>query len=143
MAKVSVVYWSQTGNTEAMAEAIAEGARTAGAEVVLTPVSKVNKTDVLSSDVIALGCPSMGVETLEEMEFDPFFADIESSLSGRKVALFGSYGWGDGQWMRDWESRTTAAGAIIYQGEGFIVNETPGNAELAKAKEIGAGLASF
>lgn len=143
MAKISIVYWSQTGNTEAMAEAIAEGARNAGAEVDVKTVDDADKAEVLTSDVIAFGCPAMGAEVLEEMDFDPFFTDMESSLSGKKVALFGSYGWGDGEWMRNWEERTTAAGATLYDGQGFIVNETPGAEELEKAKAIGAGLASF
>lgn len=102
MSKMSVIYWSQTGNTEAMARAVAEGAQAAGAEVKVLEVSQASGSDVQDCDLLALGCPAMGAEVLEESEFEPFFESIEGSLSGKKVALFGSYGWGDGQWMRDW-----------------------------------------
>lgn len=134
--KVSIVFWSGTGNTEAMANAIKEGAEAVGAEVSIKTVDKATEADVLDADVALLGCPSMGDEVLEEAEFEPFIEKIEGKLSGKKVGLFGSYGWGDGQWMRDWDERTKKAGAVLVS-ESLIVNETPGNDDLVKCKEFG------
>ena len=142
MSKMAVIYWSMSGNTEAMASAIAEGARGAGAEVDLMQVSEVSVDQALSYPLLALGCPAMGAEVLEESEFEPFFAQLEGRLSGRKVALFGSYGWGDGQWMRDWQARTEGANANLYQ-EGLMVNETPDDAALEQCRAFGAGFAAF
>ena len=113
MSKVAVVFWSGTGNTEAMANAVAEGAKEAGAEAEVIPCASFSAADVSNYDAIAFGCPSMGAEQLEESEFEPMFASVEGSLSGKKIALFGSYGWGDGEWMRNWEDRCKAAGAIL------------------------------
>ncbi|MEM1484160.1 flavodoxin [Oscillospiraceae bacterium PP1C4] len=143
MSKMAVIYWSQTGNTEAMANAIAEGAKEAGAEVSLLTVSETDCAAASGFDLLALGCPSMGSEVLEEGEFEPFFTELEGKLSGKKVALFGSYGWGDGEWMRDWQDRTTTAGAQLYNGEGLIVNETPDDSALASCKQLGKGFAAF
>lgn len=124
MDKVAVVYWSGTGNTEAMANAIAKGLEEAGAAADVMEVASAKAADVAAYDKMALGCPSMGDEVLEESEFEPFFTDLEKLLAGKKVALFGSYGWGDGQWMRDWVERTQAASANVF-GDGFIQNEAP------------------
>ena len=132
MSKMSILYWSQTGNTEAMARAIAEGAKSAGAEVSLKMVSEAGEADVKDCDLLALGCPAMGAEVLEE-----------GSLSGKKVALFGSYGWGDGQWMRDWWDRAERDGAKLYGGEGLIINETPDDAGLEQCRAFGSGFAAF
>lgn len=115
--KTAVIYWSGTGNTEQMASAIAEGA---GAE--LFTISEFSG-DIAAYDRIAFGCPAMGDEVLEESDFEPFFSNVEGTLNGKTIALFGSYGWGDGQWMRDWEERVKADGAVIVNGEGLIVNE--------------------
>ena len=142
MSKMAVIYWSMSGNTEAMASAIAEGARGAGAEVDLMQVSEVSVDQALSYPLLALGCPAMGAEVLEEAEFEPFFAQLEGRLSGKKVALFGSYGWGDGQWMRDWQARTEGANANLYQ-EGLMVNEAPDDAALEQCRAFGAGFAAF
>ena len=141
MSKVAVIYWSGTGNTKMMAEAVSEGAKNAGAEVSLLNVSETNAAEAASFDVLALGCPAMGGEVLEEMEFEPFFTELESKLSGKKVALFGSYGWGDGQWMRDWQERTSLAGAEIISGEGLILIETPDESGLEQCRELGKQLA--
>jgi len=138
--KVSVIYWSQTGNTEAMAGAIAEGACSAGAEVSLLEVSKAGPADAANCDVLALGCPSMGAETLEECEFEPYYRSVEGALGGRKLGLFGSYGWGDGQWMRDWCDQAKASGADVLGGEGLIVNETPDDAGLEACRAFGKQL---
>lgn len=141
MSKMSIIYWSQTGNTEAMAKAIAQGAEAAGAEVKLMTVSEASEADVTGCDLLALGCPAMGAEVLEEDEFEPFFTSIEGKLSGKKVALFGSYGWGDGQWMRDWKARADGANAVVYQDEGLILNEAPDEEGLAQCRAFGAGFA--
>lgn len=133
--KTAVIYWSGTGNTEQMATAIAEGA---GAE--LFAVSDFN-SDIAEYDRIAFGCSAMGDEVLEESEFEPFFTSIESSLNGKTIALFGSYGWGDGQWMRSWEERVKADGAILINGEGLIVNDAPSDEDIEACRKLGAKLA--
>ena len=143
MSKIAVIYWSMSGNTEAMANAIAEGAQGAGAEVDVKQVSDITVDQALEYDKLALGCPAMGAEVLEESEFEPFFTQLEGRLGGKKVALFGSYGWGDGQWMRDWQQRVDDANASLYNGEGLIINETPDADGLAKCKEFGKGFAAY
>ncbi len=132
--KTAVIYWSGTGNTEAMAKAVAEGA---GAELFAVSEFSGNVADY---DAIAFGCPSMGAEVLEEDEFEPFFTRIESGLSGKKVVLFGSYGWGDGEWMRNWQDRVIADGAELVGGEGLIVNEAPSEDDLENCKALGQKL---
>ena len=129
--KTAVIFWSGTGNTEAMAQAVAESA---GAELFSVSDFLGNIEDY---DAIAFGCPAMGAEVLEENEFEPFFTGIEDKLNGKKIALFGSYGWGDGEWMRSWEDRVKADGAVLIGGEGVMANETPSDEELAKCAELG------
>lgn len=143
MSKAAVIYWSQTGNTEQMANAIGDGIRAGGMECDVLHVAETNVDAALGYDKIALGCPAMGAEVLEEMEFEPFFTEMEGKLADCKVALFGSYGWGDGQWMRDWVQRTNDAKASVYTGDGLMVNETPDEDALAKCKEFGSGFAAF
>ena len=125
--KINLIYWSGTGNTEAMANYIKEGAEGAGADVMMKNVADATAVDV-ECDVLCLGCPSMGAEVLEEGEFEPFIVSMEGKVSGRKLALFGSYGWGDGEWMRDWSKRMKKAGAVLVQ-ESLIVNEAPEGSE--------------
>lgn len=137
MKKIAVVYWSGTGNTEAMAKTIADGA---GAD--LFSVSDIDVEKVLSYDGIAFGCPSMGAEVLEENEFNPFFTLIESKLGSKKVALFGSYGWGSGEWMRDWEVRTRETGAELFE-DGLIINETPDAAGIEECVSFGKRFSSI
>ncbi len=141
MSKVAIIFWSGTGNTEMMANAIADGAKEAGAEVSLLPVSATGADQAAGFDRLALGCPAMGAEVLEEMEFEPFFAELESKLSGKRVALFGSFGWGDGQWMRDWYSRTDEAGAVMVGEEGLMAHELPTSEVLDRCKALGKELA--
>ena len=141
MSKLAVIYWTGTGNTGAMAQAVADGAQGAGAEAELLTVSEISADAAAAYDKLALGCPAMGAEVLEEGEFEPFFTALEGKLSGKKVALFGSYGWGDGQWMREWQERTEKAGAVLC-GEGLIVNEAPDEAGLESCRALGARLAS-
>ncbi len=142
MDKIAVIYWSQTGNTEAMAKAIADGARAAGAAVYLMTVDQISVADAAGYHKLLLGCPAMGDEVLEEEEFEPFFTDLETRLQGKKVALFGSYDWGDGQWMRDWQERTTQAGATLFQDEGLILHELPDADELERCQAFGRGFAA-
>lgn len=143
MSKAAVIYWSQTGNTEQMATAIAEGIREGGMECDLLNVADTNAGAAAGYDKIALGCPAMGAEVLEEAEFDPFFTELENRLAGRKVALFGSYGWGDGQWMRDWTERMKNAGATVIGDEGVICcGEPDGDAEVT-LDELGKALAAL
>ena len=137
MNKLAIIYWSGTGNTQAMAEAVAEGARKAGADVSLLTCAEVN--DISAYDAVALGCPAMGAEELEDGEFLPMLEGIEPALPGKKVALFGSYGWGDGEWMRTWEEQVKGDGAVLA-AECLIVNEAPDDDGLAKCKALGAAL---
>ena len=138
MSRMAVIYWSGTGNTQAMAEAVAEGARAAGAEAELLTCAQVS--DIGGYDAVALGCPAMGAEELEDGEFLPMLEGIEASLSGKRVALFGSYGWGDGEWMRSWEARCAEKG-IALAADSLIVNEAPDAEGKAKCEALGAVLA--
>lgn len=143
MSKIAVIYWSQTGNTEMMANAIAEGIREVGAECDVLTVPAVSADQAAEYEKLALGCPAMGAEVLEEMDFEPFFTELERRLSGRPVALFGSYGWGDGQWMRDWVQRTQDANANLYRDEGLMIHETPDEDGLEQCREFGRGFAQY
>ena len=137
MSKVAVIYWSGTGNTEAMAGAVAEGAKAAGAEAALLTCADV--TGVSDYDAVALGCPAMGAEELEDSEFLPMLEGIEPALPGKKVALFGSYGWGDGEWMRTWEARCAEKG-ITLAAASVLANEAPDDDALAACKALGVEL---
>ena len=140
MSKTAVVYWTGTGNTGMMADAVAEGMKAKGAEVDILGPSQFTAADVAKYDAIAFGCPAMGAEVLEESEFDPMFTDIEGSLSGKKIALFGSWGWGDGAWMVDWESRCTSDGAILAC-DSVMCQNTPDDDALAACRALGEALA--
>ena len=141
MSKTAIIYWSGTGNTEAMANAILEGAKEVNPDTALFTVSEISADETDGFDTLILGCPAMGSEVLEESEFEPFFSELEPKLSGRNVALFGSYGWGDGEWMRDWENRVVSAGATLVGAEGLIINETPDDDGLAQCREFGKNAA--
>ena len=140
MSKMTVIYWSQTGNTEAMAKAIAQGAEAAGAEVKLLTVSEASEADVTGSDLVAFGCPAMGAEQLEEDEFEPMFSACKAALKGKKTALFGSYGWGDGEWMRSWEATAKGCGAALAC-ESVICADAPDAAARAACEALGKALA--
>jgi flavodoxin I len=142
MKKISVIYWSGTGNTEQMAKAIAAGAALEGISVNLISVDKASKEDVLSSDAVALGCPAMGNEVLEETEMESFITSLEGEpLAAIPLVLFGSYDWGDGQWMRDWVERMEEQGAKIL-GEALTIQNAPDQNGLSVCKELGEKLAS-
>ncbi len=140
MKKIAIVYWSGTGNTEAMANEVATGAKEAGAEVSLFAPADFAPDMVSGFDALAFGCPSMGAEQLEETEFEPMFDAVERRLSGKAVALFGSYGWGDGQWMRDWQSRCSDAGVNVVS-DGLIINDAPDDDGIAQCRALGKSLA--
>ena len=139
MSKIAVVYWSGTGNTEAMANAIADGARNAGATVEMFTADGFSASMMDNFGAIAFGCPSMGAEQLEESEFEPMFTDCESKLSGKKIALFGSYGWGDGEWMRNWEDSCRDAGAELAC-DSVICQDAPDDEAEANCRSLGAAL---
>ena len=124
-----IIYWSGTGNTERMAELIKDGIVQAGKNVELINVSDINVYELLKDQILILGCPAMGDEVLEESEFEPFIEEISSKISGKKVALFGSYGWGDGQWMRDFEERMINYGCTIIDSPLIIQNDPDGSEE--------------
>ena len=141
MSKIAVVYWSGTGNTEAMANEVAEGAKAAGAEVDVLTASEFGADKMDAYDAVAFGCPAMGAEELEDSEFEPMFSDCEGKFGGKKIALFGSYGWGDGEWMRNWESVCHEAGANLIC-DFVIANEAPDDEAVEACKAMGAALAN-
>lgn len=143
MSKVNIVYWSGTGNTEIMANYIAQGVGEAGGEAVLLPVGAANVEDLKNEKAFALGCPSMGAEQLEEVEMEPFMSALENGIAGKQIVLFGSYGWGNQEWMRDWEARVVAAGATVVDGEGIAVNYAPDEDAVETCKDAGRTLAGL
>ncbi|MCM1160438.1 MAG: flavodoxin [Roseburia sp.] len=142
MSKIQVVYWTQGGNTQAMAEAVGKGIQEAGKEAEVVFVSEASLDELKNANAFALGCPAMGAEVLEENEMEPFVCDVEAFAAGKTIALFGAYGWGDGQWMRDWVERMNAAGAKVLNGEGVMSHETPDEDVLAECVAIGKQLAA-
>jgi len=142
MSEISVVYWSQTGNTEQMASAIVAGVEEAGKAAKQIEVSNASVEELKKESIFALGCPAMGAEVLEEAEMEPFIEELEKYVAGKKIALFGSYGWGDGQWMRDWVERMEGAGADVINGEGLICQEAPDDSAINECKALGKQLAS-
>ena len=140
MSKIAVVYWSGTGNTEQMASLVAEGAAGAGCEAEVIECGKFDAGMMDSYDAVAFGCPAMGAEELEDGEFEPVFSSCRGKLGGKKIALFGSYGWGDGEWMRNWEDTCKADGAVLAC-DSVICTDSPDDAASAACKALGAALA--
>ena len=140
MKKTAIVYWSGTGNTEAMASAVAEGAKAGGAEVAMFTPDDFSAEMMDDFGAVAFGCPSMGDEQLEETGFEPMFSACEAKLRDKSIALFGSYGWGDGEWMRNWEDSCRKNGAILVH-ESVICCEAPDEEATAACKSLGAALA--
>lgn len=140
MSKVAVLYWSGTGNTESMANFVVEGAKAAGADTYIFTPNNFRAEMMADYDAIAFGCSSMGDEVLEEAEFEPLFTDCESELKDKKIALFGSYGWGDGEWMRNWDERCKEAGALQVC-DYVICQESPDEEAQANCKALGKALA--
>ncbi|MFV0636534.1 flavodoxin [Mitsuokella sp.] len=142
MSKIAIIYWTGTGNTQEMAQAIEKGAKGAGADVEVFEVESFGGVDKLKDyDGVAFGCPAMGDEVLEESSFEPFFAEAESHLAGVPVALFGSYGWGGGAWMEEWAERTRNDGAKLF-GDGLAVENAPDDDALAACEKLGADFAA-
>lgn len=140
MESIAVIFWSGTGNTATMAQEVVAGT---GGQAKLINVTNTNADEAAAYDKLALGCPSMGDEVLEEDEMEPFFTALEGKISGKKVVLFGSYDWGDGQWMRDWVERAQGDGAQVFGGEGLICNEAPDDDVQAACRKLGADLAAW
>lgn len=140
MSKVAVIYWSGTGNTEMMANKVGEGAKTAGAETEVFSCDQFSADKLDDYDAVAFGCPAMGDEVLEETEFEPFFEECKPKLSGKKIALFGSYGWGDGEWMRNWEETCKEVGAVLAC-ESVICADAPDDDAQAACEALGKALA--
>lgn len=140
---VKIVFWSGTGNTAAMADMIARGVSAAGGEAELISVATANALELKQEKAFALGCPSMGAEQLEETEMEPFMCTLEDCIAGKQVVLFGSYEWGNQEWMRDWEDRIKAAGATVVNGEGITVNWAPGEDTQAQCEDAGRVLAAL
>ena len=143
MSKIQVVYWTQSGNTQAMAEAVGRGIEAAGKEAEVVDVSTADMDALKASSVFAMGCPAMGAEVLEEGEMEPFVEEVEGFAAGKKIALFGSYGWGDGEWMRNWVARMEEAGAQVYGGEDAICMNEPDSEAEAKLEALGKELAAL
>lgn len=136
MSKTAIIFWSGTGNTEAMANAVLDGAKTVNEDVKLFNVSEITANEAAEYDTLILGCPAMGAEVLEEDEFEPFFTELEGKIAGKNIALFGSYGWGDGEWMRSWEERVNAAGAKLVC-DSVIANDAPDDEAIVNCNELG------
>lgn len=140
MSKIAVVYWSGTGNTEAMAASVAGGAQAAGAEAEVLTAAEFGKDKLALYDAVAFGCPAMGSEQLEEDEFEPMFSECKAGLKGKKIALFGSYGWGDGEWMRSWEAAAKACGAVLVC-DSVICADAPDESARSACESLGMALA--
>ncbi|HHU53742.1 MAG TPA: flavodoxin [Clostridiaceae bacterium] len=139
MSKIAVIYWSGTGNTAMMADAVVKGAKDKGGDVDLFDASDFNNSMLDTYDALALGCPSMGAEVLEEDEFQPMYDSIKNNLGNKKIVLFGSYGWGDGEWMRNWEEELRALGANLLK-DGLIIVDQPDADGLLECEALGAAL---
>ncbi|MGB4610026.1 MAG: flavodoxin [Saccharofermentanales bacterium] len=139
MSKIAVIYWSGTGNTAMMADAVVKGAKDKGGDVDLFDASDFNNSMLDTYDALALGCPSMGAEVLEEDEFQPMYDSIKNNLGNKKIVLFGSYGWGDGEWMRNWEEELRALGANLLK-DGLIIVDQPDADGLVECEALGAAL---
>ena len=143
MDMIIIAYWTQTGNTKAMAEAVGEGVEISGKKADVRHISEVSMDSLREAQVFAMGCPAMGAEVLEEGEMEPFVMEVEGFAQGKRIGLFGSYGWGDGQWMREWCSRCEAAGANLYDEAGLIANDSPNEEAREACRELGRKLAAW
>lgn len=143
MDQVVIAYWSGSGNTQEMAEIIGQGVKESGMSASVIPVEEMKASDLKEHQVFALGCPSMGDEVLEETIMEPFVSEVEAFAGGKKIGLFGSYGWGDGQWMREWVERMEGAGATVIGGEEAICVEVPDEEAKEKCLSLGRQLASL
>ena len=143
MKRLAVIYMTSTGNTEMMADALIDGSKLGGGEGVKINASQFDVNTVNEYDALAFGCPAMGDEQLDEYEFEPMFMGLLPNLVGKSIVLFGSYGWGDGEWMRDWVDRMNGAGATVVGGEGVICQEAPDDEAISNCKALGKQLAAL
>lgn len=141
MSEIIVAYWSGTGNTAAMADYIGQGIKESGKNARVVSISDITPDSLRNESVFALGCPSMGAEQLEEGEMEPFVEAVKAFAAGKTIGLFGSYGWGDGEWMRTWVDDMKAVGARVVRGEDAICNEAPDEEAIEACKELGRDLA--
>lgn len=141
MNKIAIIYWSGTGNTEAMAKLVFDGAKSVGADATIFTATEFSGEKTTEFDALAFGCPSMGSEQLEDSEFEPMFEQCKPNLSGKKIALFGSYGWGDGEWMRNWEDDCKNCGATLVC-DSVICNDAPDDDAENSCKLLGTALAN-
>lgn len=139
--KVNVIYWTGTGNTEAMAEFVVEGAKEAGAEVELFFVGDASVEDFQNADAVALGCPACGDEELDDTEFGPYIDSIEEFAKGKKMLLFGSYSWHEGGYMDDWADRMKGLGADLINS-GIVSRDEPDDEVAQALREAGKQLAT-
>ena len=139
MNKVAIVYWSGTGNTEQMAQAVAEGVKNAGGEADVLTCAEFDSAKLADYGAVAFGCPAMGAEELEDSEFQPMWDEVKGSLGDKKVVLFGSYGWGSGEWMDAWKEDAEEAGVNVI--DSLIINEQPDDDGIAACQSLGAQLA--
>lgn len=142
MGQIVIAYWSASGNTEAMANIVAKGVEAAGGTAKVVSVDDFSASELQNEAVFALGCPAMGDEVLEETVMEPFVAEVEKFASGKKIGLFGSYGWGDGEWMRNWVEQMKNAGAEVLGGEDAICADAPDSEAEEKLLELGKKLAA-
>lgn len=142
MKKIAIVYYSGTGNTLEMANAVYGSIKNGNNEAELFNVSDITADQAKNYDILVLGCPAMGAEELEEEEMEPFFTELETNLQGKTVALFGSYGWGDGEWMRNWEERVKNAGATLLK-EGIICMDSPDVDTLEELTKLGEEISTL
>ena len=143
MAQITIVYYSETGNTEAMASMVAKGVEAAGATAKIVSVDGFDAAELKEEAAFALGCPAMGDEVLEEGTMEPFVEEVAKFAAGKRIGLFGSYGWGDGEWMRNWEERVTSDGAKLVNGAGVMANEEPDDDANEECKKLGRDAAAL
>ena len=139
MKNIAIVYYSGTGNTELLADAVREGVVSVGSSAKKISAGLFGADMLDSYDAVAFGCPASGAENLEEDIFEPMFETLLPHLAGKRIALFGSYGWGDGQWMRSWEQRVKEAGATLV-AKSIITMDSPDADALVQAREMGKAL---
>ena len=135
---MKIVYWSSTGNTERMAQMLGEELEKLGGSAEVEEVSSVSPSALEKETVFALGCSAMGDEELDEGEMEPFVQEVEKFASGKKIGLFGSYDWGDGERMRRWEARMKEAGAEVAGT--VIANNEPDDEDQANLAELAKAL---
>lgn len=137
--KMLIIYWTMTGNTRIMADCLAEGAKQAGLSPQILPIAEAAPAQAAEADLLALGCPAMGAEELEQEEFAPFWRSLLPYITGKKLLLFGSYGWGGGAWLQKWREEAAAAGAQVY--DTLAAEGRPDEASMELCEQLGQSFA--